>query len=466
MVRQYGIHHPAISSLKPIAQCPYAKLIASNLSRSDFMDRFHKTLPVWVRAVLLIGLICLVAGAGLVAYRYYQRPTTLTVAVGSFDGEARQGASLVAGHLATTNSPIRLRIEGAGNVLDAAKAFASGKADLAVVRADVGDLSQARAVAVMAEGVVMIVAPPGSNITTIAKLRDHTVGVAGGEINRSVVEALKKEYDLTHSNVTSKEIAAVIVVVPHTDKYLSLVKGLFREGATSAPVLIPIDSAGAITDAKGPYESFDIPKGTLRGSPPVPDDDVTTLRVPYLLVANRHLDQELVAELTKRVMAARRDLASQEPLIAGMATPSLDADAYIAVHPGAAAFYNGTEQSFMDRWGNVIYLTPIVFGALASVFAAAWRFLGIRSRDVAQGTLEQLCALRERIRDLEDEAELRKIEDDIDVMLRAHLAKSNGDEEGGSEALALIALAQRLDNLVHHRRVVLSSRVSDRGSAQ
>jgi TRAP-type uncharacterized transport system substrate-binding protein len=454
--------------LKSIAKYQYGKPIASNLSRSDFMDRFHKTLPVWVRAVLLVGLVCLVAGAGLTAYRYYQRPKTLTVAVGSFDGEARQAAQLVAGHLATTNSPIRLKIENAGNVLDAAKSFAEGKADLAVVRADVGDLSQARAVAVMAEGVVMIVAPPGSTITTIAKLRDHTVGVAGGEINRNVVEALKKEYDLAHANVTfkdiaptdlrraiqAKEVAAVIVVVPLTDKYLSLVKGLFREGATSAPVLIPIDSAGAITDTKGPYESFDIPKGTLRGSPAVPSDDVTTLRVPYLLVANRHLDHEVVAELTKRVMAARRDLASEQPLIAGIATPTLDADAYIAVHPGAA------EQSFMDRWGNVIYLTPIVFGALASVFAAAWRFLGIRSRDAAQGTLEQLCALRERIRDLEDEAELRKIEDDIDVMLRSHLAKPGNDEESGTESLALIALAQRLDNLVHHRRVVLSTVLS------
>ena len=441
------------------------------------MDRFHKTLPVWVRAVLLAGLLCLVAGAGLIAYRYYQRPTTLTVAVGSFDGEARQAASLVAGYLATTNSPIRLKIENAGNVLDAAKAFAAGKADLAVVRADVGDLTQARAVAVMAEGIVMIVAPPGSNITTIAKLRDHTVGVAAGEINHNVVEALKKEYDLGHANVTFKdivpsdarramqarEIAALIVVVPLTDKYLSLVKGLFREGVNSAPVLIPIDSAGAITDVKGPYESFDIPKGTLRGSPAVPADDVTTLRVPYLLVANRHLDPQLIGELTKRVMAARRNLASVQPLIAGIATPTLDADAYIAVHPGAAAFYNGTEQSFMDRWGNVIYLTPIAFGALASIFAAAWRFLGIRRNDKTQTTLEQLGALRERIRDLEDEAELRKIEDEIDALLRTHFAKSADGEEGGTEALALIAVAQRLDNLVHHRRVVLSTRTSGVG---
>jgi TRAP-type uncharacterized transport system substrate-binding protein len=441
------------------------------------MHRFHKTLPVWVRAILLIGVVCLVAGVALISYRLSQRPTTLTVAVGSLDGEARQAAALIAGHLATTNSAIRLKIENAGNVLDAAKAFAAGKADLAVVRADVGDLSQARAVAVMAEGVVMIVAPPGSNITSIAKLRDHSVGVVGGEINHNVVEALKKEYDLGHANVTfkdiapsearqavqDKQVAALIVVTPLTDKFIALVKGLFRENATSAPVLIPIDSAGAITDTKGPYESFDIPKGTLRGSPAVPDDDVTTLRVPYLLVANRHLDQQVVGELAKRVMAARRDLAAEQPLIAGIATPTLDADAYIAVHPGAAAFYNGTQQSFMDRWGNAIYLTPMVLGALASIFAGAWRFLGIRGNGAPEGALEQLCALRERIRDLEDEAELRRIEDDVDVTLRAHLAKS-GNEEAGPEALALIALAQRLDNLVHHRRVELSARTGKTGA--
>ena len=434
------------------------------------MDRFHQTLPVWVRAVLLAGVICLIAGVVLISYRLSQRPTILTVAVGSLDGEARQSASLIAGQFAATGSPIRLKIENTGNVLDAAKAFAAGKADLAVVRADVGDLSQARAVAVTAQGVVTIVAPPGSNITSIAKLRDHTVGVVGGEINHHVVEALKKEYDLDRANVTfkdlmplevrqavqAKQVAALILVTPLTDRYISLIKGLFRETATSAPVLIPIDSAGAITDAKGPYESFDIPKGTLRGSPAVPDDDVTTLRVPYMLVANRHLDQQLVGELTKRVMAARRDLAAEQPLIAGIATPTLDADAYIAVHPGAAAFYNGTQQSFMDRWGNAIYLTPMVLGGLASVFAAAWRFLGIRADGVAQGTLARLCALRGQIREVPDEAALRKVEDEIDAALHAQLAKPATADEGGSETLAVIALAQRLETLIHHRRIELA----------
>ena len=436
------------------------------------MKSLKVELPFWVRVVLLAGVLCLVAGVGLIAYRYYEQPVTLTVAVGSLDGEAKQTASLIAGRLATTNSPVRLKVENAGSVLDAAKAFATGKADLAVVRADVGDLSQARTVVMTAHGVVMIVAPPGSSITSIAKLRDHTVGVVGGEINHGVVEALKKEYDLGRSNVTfkdiapidarravqAKEVAALLLVVPLTDRYLSLVKGLFKESANAAPVLIPIDSAGAIADTKGPYESFDIPKGTLRGAPPVPDDDVTTLRVTYYLVANRHLKSDVIADLARRIMGVRRDLVGEDPLLSGIAAPELDADAYISAHPGAAAFFNGTQQSFMDRYGNAIYLTPMALGALASIFAAAWRFLGVRSKEAAHPTLDAFCVLPGRIRSVTDETELNAIENEVDSLLRAQLARTAGQEEGASEAQALIAAAQRLDNLIHHRRVMLAGR--------
>ncbi|WP_083587732.1 hypothetical protein [Bradyrhizobium erythrophlei] len=149
-----------------------------------------------------------------------------------------------------------------------------------------------------------------------------------------------------------------------------------------------------------------------------------------MLVANRHLNPQVVGELAKRVMAARRDLAANQPLIANIATPTLDADAFITVHPGAAAFYNGTQESFMDRWSNAIYLTPMVLGALASVFAAAWRFLGIRGNGVEHTALSRLCAMRERIRELDDEAALRKLEDEIEAALNAQLAKPPGGAVG------------------------------------
>ena len=221
--------------------------------------------------------------------------------------------------------------------------------------------------------------------------------------------------------------------------------------------MIPIDSAGAIADANGAYESFDIPKGTLRGAPPVPDDDVTTLRVGYYLVANKRLN----ADRCRRPRPARDGRAPRPDrrgaVTAGLAAPDLDNDAYLSVHPGAAAFYNGTQESFLDRYGNAIYLTPMVLGALASIFAAAWRFLGVRAEEAVHPALDAFCVLPERIRKAEDEAELRRIEQEVDGVLREHLARTAGKEEGASEAHALIAAAQRLDNLIHHRRTVLAT---------
>ncbi len=145
-------------------------------------------------------------GAGLVAYRYYSKPVTLSLAVGSFDGEATKIASIIAGRLDAAKSAVRVDVVPTDSVLDSAKMFAAGKADMAIVRADVGDLSQARSVVQVNKSVLMILAP-GTALTSIEKLKGHTVGVVGGEINQRIVDALKKEYDLA-DKVTFKNIAA------------------------------------------------------------------------------------------------------------------------------------------------------------------------------------------------------------------------------------------------------------------
>jgi len=41
------------------------------------------------------------------------------------------------------------------------------------------------------------------------------------------------------------------------------------------------------------YQSLDVPKGTVRAAPPVPDDDLTTLRTSLYLVANKKLSNDL-----------------------------------------------------------------------------------------------------------------------------------------------------------------------------
>ena len=95
-----------------------------------------------------------------------------------------------------------------------------------------------------------------------------------------------------------------------------------------------------------------MPKGTLRGSPANPADDVTTLRTSFYLVAQKKLDSDLITDLTESLMNARRDLLAEFPLLAQVTAPDTDASAYMPVHPGAAAFYNGTQESFPRQMGQ------------------------------------------------------------------------------------------------------------------
>src|SRR6201988_2349478 len=398
--------------------------------------------PLWFRFFLLIGVVVFAAGAGLLGYRYYTRPVTLTVAVGSIDGEAAKAMSAIAGELVSTNAPVRLKVIDSGTALEAANVFCAGKFDPAVFGGDVGDLSQAKAVVVVSHMVVLVIAPPGSSIDSMDNLKGRTVGVVGGVANAKIVDTLTKEYDLAGAKVVfknlaltdvrqavqSKQVSALLVTIPLAEKYLSLVRGFFQLDHKKVPVLIPIESAAAIAEGERAFESFDVPKGTLRGSPPVPQDDLTTLGTSLYLVAQKKLGTDLVTRLTQAIMRVRRDLLREQPIFAQITAPSTDQDAYLPLHPGAAAVYNSATQSFMDEYGNWIYITPMVLGGAATLLAAAWKFLGLGSRQ-GEGPLDSLYALARRIRNVNTEAELSVIEEEIDNILRAERAKAaDGDE--------------------------------------
>jgi TRAP transporter TAXI family solute receptor len=436
-------------------------------------------LPLWLRFVLVVGVLGLASGASLIAYRYYSRPVTLSVAVGSVDGEAAKAMSAIASRLVATNAPVRLRVIDSGTVLEAAKAFSSGNVDLAVVRGDVGDLSQAQAVVVVSHVVALIVAPPGSTIDSMDKLKGRRVGVIGGDANSKIVDVLSKEFGLDRAKVfkdialpdarralQSKEVNALLIVIPLAEKYLSLVRNFFQQGPKVSPVLVPIESAGAIAEAERAYESFDIPKGTLRGSPPVPDDDLTTLRASLYLVAQKKLGADLITSLTQTIMRVRRDLLAEEPIFAQITAPSTDADAYLPLHPGAAAFYNSTQQSFMDEYGNWIYLTPMLLGGAATVLAAAWKFLGLGEPATREGPLDSLYALGRRIRNVGTEAELSDIEEEIDNILKGQRTRSAAGDENAVDDATLNVAAHRLESLIHDRRTMLAKRPAIVAAAQ
>jgi len=437
----------------------------------EWGDMDPSRFPTWLRATLVAGIVVLIGGASLFAWRWYSRPATLTIAVGSLDGEASRLVSALASKLAQQKAPVRLSMVETASALDAASAFSSNKVDLAVVRGDVGDLSQAQAVAIVAHTVVLLVAPPGSGISDMAGLKRAAIGVVGADANRRLIKLLSDEYDFARSGVTlknlalpdvrraleTKDVRAVLIVMPLAERYLTLLRGLFPVGAKSGPVLIPIESAGAIAEKDKAYESFDVPKGTLRGSPANPSDDVTTLRTSFYLVAQKTLDSDVVTDLTQSLMTARRDLLAEYPLLGQITTPDTDASAYIPLHAGAAAFYNGTQESFLDKWGNIIFLAPMIAGALASVLAAAWKFLRAGEPLTREQALDALYALGGRIRASTGVADLDEIEREIDRLLLAQRKMETFGEQGARDVVAVNVAAHRLENLIHDRRLLLAT---------
>lgn len=437
--------------------------------------------PRWLR-VMIVGIVTAVLiGSGWFGYRYFAKSVFLIVAVGSADGEALLLTSAIAARLTASGAHVRLKVVDAGTSAKAAEMLAGGKADLALVRGDTSGLSDARSVLLLTHGVVLIIAPSAVSVDSLGDLRNTTIGVIGGAINRPTVEALKQVYPFDRTNVrfedltigqgasalSSGRVHALLIVAPLTEKYLARIRQFFQQSGAkgSAPKLIEIDSAGAVANVAQYYESYDIPKGTLRGAPPVPSDDLTSLRVAFYLVANKSVSADTITDLTQELVDVRRDLLSQYPILAQAGAPSTDADALIPVHPGAATYYNGNQQSFLDKYDDKLYYVSLLIGSLISVILAAWRFAG--SGSAAKSMLQPLYELGNEIKGAKSEAELDEIEKRIDDILKAELARNaSGSGADGAEMAALGLAAQRLQYLMSHHRTLLRKTPATREVAE
>jgi hypothetical protein len=254
--------------------------------------------------------------------------------------------------------------------------------------------------------------------------------------------------------IQSKQVQALLVVTPITDKYLGLLRSYFTRDVKRSPSLLPIESAAAIAAVTPAYESYDIPKGTIRGSPAIPDEDLTTLRVPLYLVARPKLDDDTANELAKAIMEARGSLLGEYPILAQITAPSTEKNAAIAIHPGAAAHFAGETKTFFDKYGDQFFYSSMLIGMLSSVAAGIWKFMLPGATAPDGRPPERLYKLIARIRDAANDAELDQIEEDIDNIVRAELSRSEpSDVEAGSLNIAL----NRIEHLINQRRRILFS---------
>ena len=353
--------------------------------------------------VTLAGILALI-GAVAGAYYFAMRPVTLRIAVGPPNSDDLKVVQALTQAFTQAHGYIRLRPVQTDGASASAKALEDGKVDLAIIRGDLDVPKNAQAVATLRKNVAVLWVPPpakgkgkksGPKITKIPQLAGRRIGVVGRtQANVNLLKVILQQYGVDPGKVEIVQFpageAADAIRNQRADAYLAAgpvnskitadaIAASTRDGGT--PTFLAIDSAEAIAQNHPMYEASEIPAGTFGGSPDRPDDEVKTISFSHHIVARKDLSESTVAAFTRQLFAIRQQVMTEFPLAAKIETPDTDKDAVIPVHPGAAAFVDGEEKTFLDRYSDYIWWGLMALSAMGS--AGAW-FAGYPEEGRAQ----------------------------------------------------------------------------------
>jgi TRAP transporter TAXI family solute receptor len=418
------------------------------------------------RSVVFIVLAGLLAVIGTLAGGYYfaVRPVTLRIAVGPANSDDFKVVQALSQAFVQAHSQIHLRPVQTEGATASAQMIAEGKADLAIVRGDLSVPKNAQAVATLRKNVAVLWVPPkmkgkkaAAKITKIGQLAGRRIGIVGRTpANVDLLKVILQQYGVDPSKVEIIQFpaseAADAIRNQKADAYLAAgpvnskitseaIAASTRDG--NAPTFLAIDSAEAIAQNHPMYEASEIPAGTFGGSPDRPEDEVKTISFSHHIVARKDLSETTVAAFTRQLFAIRQTVMTEFPLAAKIETPDTDKDAFVPVHPGAAAFVDGEEKTFLDRYSDIIWWGLMALSAMGSI--GAW-LAGHLKKDERSNN----STLRERLLDMiatarrsDSTEELDRMQAEADDILRDTLqCFEHGTIEDGALTSFNIALSQ------------------------
>jgi len=423
-------------------------------------------------------LFAAAAGAAFIILR----PTILRIAVGPAGSSDQQLIQALAQSFAREGDAVRLSVVGTAGAVESIAALADGKADLAVARADEEMPEGTKSVAILRKNVVVLWAPAGaprktprkeakSKIKAIDDLPGRRVAVVGRtQVNVTLLRVILKESgvnpdkvevtqfgtDKINEMVRDPAIDAFMTVGPLDSKITS--EAIIASARVRGePTFLPIDVSEAIASRHPLYESEEIPGSAFTSSPARPDDTVETVGVDHLIVAPKSLSETAVGTLTRQLFAAKSSLAKDLPAAAKIAKPDTDKDAALPAHPGAAAYIDGTERTFMDKYSDYIWGAVLLFSVLGSVTAGVRHYIKRDERKLNTLHREKLVAAIAQVRKIESVEELDALQWEADDILRETLDCFDDGAIEESDLAAYSLVLGQFHNAVVDRRAALGA---------
>jgi TRAP transporter TAXI family solute receptor len=420
--------------------------------------------------IVIAAVLATVAAVGGTTY-YMTRAVHLRIAVGPPNSDDVKAIQSIAQMFSRDRSYVRLRpivTEGANA---SAASLAAGTTDLAVVRGDLDLPKNAQAVASIRKNFAVLWVPGTKRrggITKIEQLAGKRVGVIG----RTPANVNLLKVILTQSGVKPDSVQTVqfsttgfadAIKNEKVDAFLAV--GPLNSKITADAIAVTakdknvtflsIDTADAIAQKYPAYDSGEIPAGTFGANPARPDDKIDTITFAHHIVARSSLSETTVGALTRQLFAIRQSIQNEFPLSAKLETPDTDKDAAIPAHPGAAAYVDGEEKTFLDKYSDYIWGSLMAVSALGSVGAWFASYLRkderVTNSSLRERLLEMLAAARKSTS--MDELDAMQAEADEIMTSTLHCFEDGAIEEGSLTAFS-IALEQ-FHNAVADRKAFL-----------
>ena len=432
-------------------------------------------------ALLILAAGMLAFGVTAGTLYYVLRPTTLRIAVGPAGSEDHKLVQLMAQTFAREGSPVRLSPITTEGAQQSIALFSAGKTDLAVARGDLNLPENAESVAILRKNVVVLWSAPGlptkgrkqttPKVKTLDALSGHRVGVIGRtEANVKLLRVILKESGIDPEKVAVSQFStsqtAEMARDPSLDAFMAVgpLKSKITVDAIAAtatargePKFLPIDVADAIAKKNPIYESEEIPGSIFSSSPARPEDKVDTVSINHLIIAPKSLSDTAVAAFARQLFTNRQQLAREQPTASEIEKPDTDKDAALPAHAGAAAYIDGNERTFLEKYTDYIWGVILVLSGLGSVGAWLKHYWKRDEREKYVEHRDNLLDLISRVRQAETPEELAEMQGAADVMLREALdCYDDGAIEDSDLSVIGLALEQ-FHHAVTDRRVVIGA---------
>lgn len=430
--------------------------------------------PHKMKAVLVVlaAVLATVAAVGAVTY-YLNRPVNLRIAVGPPYSDDVKVVQSIAQIFSRDRKYIRLRPIVTDGTSSSAASLNAGTTDLAVIRGDIALPKDAQAIASIRKNFAVLWALNGSSKKGAIKKIEQLAGKRIGVIGRTQANVNLLKIILTQSGVDSDKVQIVqftttgfaeaiknekldafLAVGPLNSKITADAVTATTRGGKEATFL-SLDTADAIAQKYPVYESGEIPAGSFGAKPPRPDDKIDTITFAHHIVARKSLSEATAGALTRQLFSIRQTIQSEFPQTAKLETPDTDKDAAIPAHPGAAAYVDGEEKTFLDRYSDYIWGSLMALSALGS--AGAWfaSYLRKDERVTNSNLRERLLEMLTAARKTTSIDELDAMQAEADEIMREtlHCFEDGAIEEGSLTAFS-IALEQ-FHNAVADRKTFL-----------